>query len=113
MTMDGAVITIAKYCGYLIAFDTSDSHLLSEVNVHDVVFKHPTVNRILLRRIWVLVEHGPQLVEELGIRIRSAIEFLCHGLLLSIAALVTPAALTNGASLASGDELAMNSWRTS
>jgi hypothetical protein len=96
MTMDGAVITIAEHCGYLISFDTSNSHLLSEVNTHDVVFKLPAVNRILLRRIWVLVEHCTQLVEELGIRIGSAFESFCHGLLLSTASLVTPAESTGG-----------------
>src|SRR5215208_2903625 len=112
MTMGGA-LTIAKLCGYLIALDTRNSHLPFEVNTHDVVFKGPAVDGIRLCRIWVLLEHCPQLVEEIGIRFRAALVFFCHGLLLSIAVLVTPAVVYDATTLASGDESAMNPWRTS
>jgi hypothetical protein len=112
MTMGGALAT-AELCGYLIALDTRNSHLPFEVNTHDVVFKGPAVDGIRLCRIWVLFEHCPQLVEEIGIRLRAALVFFCHGLLLSIAALVTPAVVYDATTLASGDESAMNPWRTS
>ena len=107
MTM-GGVITIAELCNYLIALDTRNSHLPFEVNTHDVAFKGPAVDGIRLCRIWVLVEHCPQLVEEVGICFRAALVFFCHGLLLSIAALVTPAVVYNATMLASGDESLAN-----
>jgi hypothetical protein len=78
------VIELSERCGYLIALDTRNSQLLFEVNMHDVLFKDPTLDGIVLRRIWVLVEYCPQFVEEVGMRFRSASVFLRHEFLLSV-----------------------------
>jgi hypothetical protein len=78
-SLSGPAIVVLKLCDYLTALDARNSNLLSEVNPHAIFLKVHTMNGILLRRIWILVEYRLQLVEEVGIRFRSAFVFFCHG----------------------------------
>jgi len=70
--LNGPAIDVLELCDYLITLDARNSNLLVEVNPHAVLLKVQTMNGILLRRIWILVEYRLQLVEEVGIRFRSA-----------------------------------------